>query len=886
MFKNIYNFNKMFIVLDLETTWLSPRDDTIIELAFVKIRREDFSIVDRFHCFVNPEREIPVLISQITNIFQSDVENAKKFHEIRDDVQDFIEWFPLIGHNISFDIRFLESHWIDTSKNPYIDTFFLANILCFKEKSLNLWYLCEVFWIEHQSAHRAIDDTIATAQLFWVLVLLLQKIYKSHPQLIWYYLTACQDTGIHILRDEYISKPATVVSLDDIIDHYEKKLRVSNIRDKKDKNWNKNPVDIHNFLSDIPWFEMRNSQKIMLDKVDKNLTQWWKILIEAPTWIWKTFAYLLPALKHALSFQEAVHISTSTKALQDQIYYKDLEFLSRHFPSSFRYTKLKWKRNYLWISSFLEFLHSWNITSPSQVSFVLKIFLWSFETEFWELDEIQFYGEEFWYLGDIHAGNSFIFDEANPYKEIEFALKARKRAKNSDIIVTNNHILFQDIISEWSLLWWVKNLILDEAHSLEDIVTQSLRKIISFEKTQKILDKIEKKIIKYKLQLDKFLIYKQSILFDSSEIFSLVEWEIFSHFKLDTKYKNLLIDEEFYKKYPEISSLTERISQNFESLRQDIWSLWDKNALHFSSEIQEIINMRQVLWQIFLDPSFEKNIYYMSHDDTYGTQIHTTLMRPWEFLQSHLWSKVESVVLTSATLQMEDSFWYIDTTLYTHDFEKIVLPSDFDYSTQALLCIPQDLWSVKNNMWKLIDFLGKFFHIVSWRTLVLFTAFFSIREVYSSLKMELEQEKIYLLAQWISWSKHKQIEFFKANPDNSIMLWTDTFWEGIDIPGEDLQYLIIHKIPFAVPSDPIFMARSKLYTDSFSEYAIPKSILKLKQWFWRLIRTRKDTGIVVFLDDRIYTTEWWKRFLWSFPKDIKIRYTSSDKLLDLLSQNK
>jgi Rad3-related DNA helicase len=189
-------------------------------------------------------------------------------------------------------------------------------------------------------------------------------------------------------------------------------------------------------------------------------------------------------------------------------------------------------------------------------------------------------------------------------------------------------------------------------------------------------------------------------------------------------------------------------------------------------------------------------------------------------------------------------------------------------------------------MQKLTEFLWKFFHIVSGRTLVLFTAFFSIREVYSSLKIELERDKIHLLAQWISGSKHKQIEFFKANPSNSIMLWTDTFWEGIDIPGQDLQYLIIHKIPFAVPSDPIFMARSKLYKDSFAEYAIPKSILKLKQWFWRLIRTKKDTGIVVFLDDRIYTTKWWERFLSSFPSDIKIRYTTSDKLLDLLSQNK
>jgi len=875
----------MFVVLDLETTGLSARDDAIIEIALIKIERESFQEVDRFHCFVNPWRAIPQLISQITNIFDTDVQDAKRFDQIADNVQDFIEWLPLIGHNIPFDVRFLESHGIDTSKNPYIDTFFLANILCSEEKSLNLWYLCEVFSINLESAHRAIDDTIATAKLFKALIWKLQSEFLNNTQIFWYYFTACQDIGIKILRDEYLVKPKKIETFDEILAWFENSLKKKN-NVKADKTHSEGSVNIDWFLDNLPGFELRNSQRVMLDKVDNNMSKWWKLLIEAPTWIWKTFAYLLPAIKHAIAFKEPVHISTSTKALQDQIYYKDLYFLSEHFPEHFSYTKLKWKRNYMWVSSFLEFLHSNTISSTKQVSFVLKIFLWSIESEFWELDELQFYWEEFWYLSDINAGNNFVFDDANPYKEIEFALKARKRAKNSDIIITNNHILFQDIVSEGSLLWWVKNLVLDEAHSLEDIVTQSLKKTISFDTLQKLLEKIEKKCLKYSIKLDKWALYKQSILFDCAELFSIFEWEIFSNFKLDTKYKNLLMSDDFFLKFPEIILLSQKISENLESLRQDIVSQGDKKAVHFSSEIQELLFFRQFISEVLLERDFDTNIYYMSHDDNYGTQLHTTLLRPWEFLKTHLWNSVESVVLTSATLQMEESFDYIDITLQTHDFEKVVLPSDFDYSKQALLCIPQDLWSVKNNMQKLTEFLGKFFHIVSWRTLVLFTAFFSIKEVYSQLKIELEKEKINLLAQWISGSKHKQIEFFKANPSNSIMLWTDTFWEWIDIPGEDLQYLIIHKIPFAVPSDPIFMARSKLYEDSFAQYAIPKSILKLKQWFWRLIRTRKDSGIVVFLDDRIYTTKWGERFLWSFPSDIKIRYTNSDSLLDLLSQNK
>lgn len=872
----------MFIVLDLETTGLSAKDDTIIECAFVKIDRNTFEEIDRFSSFVNPWVEIPGLISQITNIFESDIEGAPKFWDIQDDIQDFIEWLPLIGHNIPFDIRFLEAHGIDTSKNPYIDTFFLANFLCFEEKSLNLWYLCDVFGIQLENAHRAIDDTLATVKVFQCLIWKLQKLPKDMWVLAYEYFSVCRDVGVHILRDEYLDKPKKPLWEGGVADIYIKNIK-KHIADTWDMQSSEDSINIEGFLSTIPDFELRESQKIMLDKVDTTLSKWGKSLIEAPTWIGKTFAYLLPAIKHSLAFHEPVHISTSTKALQDQIYYKDLKFISDNFPQDFTFTKLKGKRNYLWISSFLEFLESWENTHSGAISFVLKVFFWSMRSELWELDELNFYGEEYGFVSDIHAGNSFIFDEGNIYKDQEFALRARKRAKSSNIIITNNHILFQDIVSDGSLLGGVKNLILDEAHSLEDIVTQSLKKTISFESLQRLFLKIERKILKYKLRWDHIGMKKQQLLFDTAELFSILEGKIFSEFKLNARYKTTLLRAEFFESETNSALLAKKISDLLESLRQDIASLWEKESLKFSAEIQELLSVRQILLQVFLETDLNKNIYYISHDDNRWTQLHSTVLRPWDFLKKHLWNELESVVLTSATLQMEDNFSYINEVLNLHDFESMILPSDFDYSKQALLFIPQDLGNIKNNLPELIVFFQKFFSLVWGRTLVLFTAFFAIREVYTHLKIELERQNMNLLAQSISGSKYKQIDFFKKHPENSILLWTDTFWEGIDIPWKDLQYLIIHKIPFAVPSDPIFKARSKLFKDSFSQYAVPKSILKLKQWFGRLIRTKKDTWIVVFLDDRIYTTKWGESFLHSFPDDIKVRYGTSDKLLEILA---
>ncbi|NDK10068.1 DEAD/DEAH box helicase [Candidatus Gracilibacteria bacterium] len=875
----------MFIVLDLETTGLLAKEDEIIEIACVKIDRKTFLEVDRFSSFVKSKKEIPEFISQITNIFSEDISNAPEFKDIIDDVQNFIEGYPIIGHNIQFDIGFLESHGVNVSKNPSIDTFFLANFLCSDEKSLNLGYLCEVLGIELQNAHRALDDTLATAELFRKLIAKLQSSSYEYGEYLYYFLDQCGESGIKILKDLYLQKPEFVLSSEEFVEKYIKDLS-NNIHDIQDISMSKVNENLSDFLEKIPNFELRDSQKSMLDTVDKTLSNGKKSLIEAPTGIGKTFAYLLPALQYSLNFGEQVHVSTSTKALQDQIFYKDLAFLKTHFPHEFSYTKLKGKRNYLGVSSLLEFIDQQGILSSSHCSFLLKIVLWSIKSEFGELDELDFYGEEFSHISEIHAGNGFILSDSNPFKLQEFAHRARLRAKSANIIITNNHILFQDIASEGSLLGGVQNLIIDEAHVLEDVVTSSLKKTVNFQLIQKSFQKIEKKIQKYKisdLEIDEV---KQKILYESAELFSFFEGEIFSKFSSGAQYKMLLLKQDFFDAHKDLSELAKKIIYSIQGLIKEIKSLDESISQKLSQEMQELLNIKDIFQTFFENRDMSEFIYYMSYDDTRGLQLHTTVLKPGNFLEEKLWSSLKSVILTSATLQLSEDFSYIQGVLSLDDFDTFVLPSDFDYHKQALVYIPQDLGSIKNNLPEIIDFLADFFRVVKGRTLMLCTAFFVIREIYTKYKIILERENINLLAQSISGSKYKQIDFFKKNPENSILLGTDTFWEGIDIPGDDLKYLLIHKIPFSVPSDPIFQARSQLYKDSFSEYAIPKSILKLKQGFGRLIRTKSDTGIIVFLDDRIYSTKWGEKYYQAFPKDIKIRYGSSQKLIDLLDKSK
>jgi Rad3-related DNA helicase len=222
-------------------------------------------------------------------------------------------------------------------------------------------------------------------------------------------------------------------------------------------------------------------------------------------------------------------------------------------------------------------------------------------------------------------------------------------------------------------------------------------------------------------------------------------------------------------------------------------------------------------------------------------------------------------------------------SLDTFDFYEI--ETEFDYEKQALLFVPDDLWNIKTNFPSLLRFITDFMKVVKGRTMVLFTSFDSIRQLVSQTSKELDESNIKLYAQSISWGKQKMIDFYIQNSESSLLVGTNTLWEWVDIAGEDLRYLIIHKIPFMVPSDPVFQARSMLFKDPFQDYAIPKSIIKLKQWFGRLIRTKNDSGIVIFLDDRIFSSKWWEAIYSAFPPDIKKKQGSSSSFLSILKDS-
>lgn len=878
----------MIVALDLETTWLELENDAIIEVALVKFDEKTWEVLDTFSSFVNPLFPIPDISKSITWITDEDVEKAPCIEDLIDKIEDFIWDSPILWHNVKFDYDFLTYAWCKIEKNIVLDTFNLANFLMFEEKTLSLEVISKKLWITQSNAHRALDDTLATKDLFINLISQIKKLPNYKKDIIGYFFWNYRDKWLDFLLDlTQISK----TDFDEFVWIINKKIKnykpfeLFEDSDAFDDEKDYSAFNIEKFLWSDKNFEKRENQTNMWNIVWKTLKNAEKTMIEAPTWVWKTFAYLLPSIKYSIKNNERVFISTNTKALQDQIFYKDLAFFADKLWLDFSYCKLKWKSNYVWVTSFLDFASWANIDDLYWVFFSLKVSFWLLETQFWELDELNYYPFEYQYKKHITADNYITLSDENELKKKEFVYKARQNAMNSNIVIINHSLLVQNSKSWWAIFWEIKNLVLDEAHNLENTLTDALKTQVDSVFLSWILDEIEKILHKEKVSIWNFSSFREDITLNFSWVCNISYDFLSANYDWinQRNYTNWLIDSKFYDFVWEwFSWVVWDFALSISKLVEVLNTLDDEIFLKVSwviEKLEEILSIASVLKDSSED---NDNIKLISYSDRFWVSLWYTKLNIWTYLSNNIWSKLDSVVLTSATLKVYDSFDYISLVLGLEDFNFESFDSDFDYEKQALVFVPNNLWSIKNNSESIKIFFKDFFNIVSWKTLALFTSFASIKELYLDLKPELKTKDINLFAQSIWWWKHKLLELFKENSKNSVLFWTDTFWEWIDIPWDDLEFLIVHKFPFDVPVDPIFIARSKLYKRSFNEYAIPKAIIKLKQWFWRLIRTKNDKWIVILLDDRIYSSNWWEAFYGAFPKGVKVKTWPYENFLSSL----
>lgn len=854
----------MYISLDIETTGLSPERDDIIEIGAVKFDHE--KIHDRFQTFIHYDEEIPELVTHITGITNKDLEGAPALHDIADKLYEFIGDLPIIGHNINFDIDFLKEKGFIIS-NPLLDTLPLTSIIKPGLPTYSLDMLTDEFNIKHKDKHRAQDDAIATADLFNLLIDEIEKIDKT---------TLAQIKEIVSKSNWGLKDIFLAVNSDVNLDKYNGN---GEFEESGNLNWDKNEIlELYEENGAISDYEKREPQIQMTEKIFDAFTENKNLLIEAGTGTGKSLAYLLPSIYKSLSEDTKVVIATHTKNLQDQLFNKDIPIAHKLIKENFKVSVLKGRNNYLSGERLNQFMQK-SFFYDAEVTMLIKVLIWKNKTETGDKEELSLQGREYFNWLDICCDGIKCPHNNAKFANKCFLNKAREKASKSDVIITNHSLLLNDTIGPTQILPEYSYLIVDEAHHLENEATNALTITLVNEsitgpvKNLKDLLKREPELVGELEELEN----KADIFFGFLGIF----YEKF--IKYASFVQQLTLVEHMYEsiEWERVSDAAQTTAlkgeQVFKELHAFSESIDDEEfAAYLQYEMEGIAETMRKLSFVILEKGvsdFGKSISWVftKMDGALGIKCAPIQVR--EHLRGTLLHDKKSIILTSATLSVDHKFDYIKYQLgLDDDFEGIILPSYFKYEDQVQVVIYKHLKAPATPGYfnDTCEIIKREAIENGGRMLVLFTSKKAIEATFLKLAPELKNKGISILAQNMSGGRNKIIELFKRNPEHSIIFGTNSFWEGVDIKGEALNTVIIQKLPFDPPNDPIHSARSELFDQPFFEYQVPRAILRFKQGFGRLIRSAQDKGRVIVLDSRVLSKNYGEMFINSLPEGVKV----------------
>ena len=649
-------------------------------------------------------------------------------------------------------------------------------------------------------------------------------------------------------------------------------------------------------LQKLPRFEIRTGQKEMALLIYNAYKSQEIVCVEAGTGTGKSLAYLLSAIYWAIQHKKRTVISTHTIALQEQLIGKDIPFLLKALQVDLKVSLAKGMNNYLCLKK-LKILEDQILFFPEQEIRLLQASLKT--TEEGTCSEMPFkISQSVW--DKVSAERDSCDHIRCPhYKECYF-FKARRRVLDSQLIIVNHHLLLADYKSR---LQQVKDsplppyeyLIIDEAHHLEPIALQSsaqrlekryLLYLLSrlFSETQpenalcRLIGKDLLGLNRYSLELQKKI---EVDILGQKKVCSLLIEQIFTHdcfSKIDAKYRitDAFKQTPIWKEeiLPSLSMLAKELmglAVIIQGLKQEL-DQYSEEKLHthalelhsLKSRLEE--ESKKISVFCINEPSI-KRVQWLEKTSQNLSYIDTNLDIAL-FLGKQFFTPLHAAVLFSATLATQNSFSFIKRTLGLDQIDKVVhekiYPSPFSFDTQALFLVPKDI-PLPSDPYFLLDIaqtIGEIIVISQGSVFVLFTSFEMLHDCFQRLQSS------YPILKQGDLPRHMLLEKFKQTP-GQVLLATDSFWEGVDVPGDALRCVIIVKLPFAVPSDPLheayIEAMKKKKKNPFLEYTVPQAIIQFKQGFGRLLRSQQDKGCILCLDHRLLSKAYGKLFLNSLP---------------------
>ena len=926
----------MFV--DLETTGLDEKADEIIE--FAAVRAVAGEVTEEFSQLANPGRPLPLAITKLTGIRDADLRRAKPSHTVLADFLRFVGDGVVVAHNAAFEHKFLHAKSGGTFQNTMLDTLELARILHPTLSHHDLGTLVDELELEVGERHRALGDARVLVGL-WAK---LQERLDALPFEVVAALSAiAMQTNWPGRRVLFDAEAKRLTSAFDVgVPNYLKLLRnhgelidrAREGRKKKDPGDRPPPkrLDVDGlkalfalgglFQDKIAGYELRPQQARMVELVAQAFNEGQHLLVEAGTGVGKSMAYLVPAIHWAKQNGDKIVISTNTKNLQEQLFFKDLPLLARTLGVEFTVALIKGRANYLCVRKLLYLLEEAEreLTDEEHVA-LLPVLVWAAETEVGDVAEntgfLAFREPDLW--AKLCASSEECPGPGCKHGRRCFLKRARALSLLSDVVVANHAVVFSEIGLDSVVLPDYAHLVFDEAHNLEEVATAYLGCEVDHWGAMRVLRRLLRRerrgaergllpSLRYRLKKG-----RETGLTDSEKSLDELILAIYPHadavetrltafleavadvfdasgssgesVRYDAKHRDP-------QRWAFVESEKKALVSVVGKLRQELERVAERleapDLRDFPYRTESTYDLRGV--SVSLE-ELERNLEFLvaGSDESYVYWIerfgrrrtrHRVAAAPIRIgpkIKEVLYDCKETMIFTSATLSVAGKFGFLKDRIGLDQIEpgRLVeedVGSPFDYDRQMLVCVPSFIGEPDRDGGRFGEEVTKLlidiFHASGGRGLALFTAYSMLNEAYPRLKAAMEAEKVLVLGQGIDGERRAITRTFRRET-SSVLLGTDSFWEGVDVPGEALSCLVVVKLPFAVHTAPVVQARCEEVEsrglNAFIHYSLPSAVIRFKQGVGRLIRSKSDYGVVVVLDKRVLTRRYGGQFLRSLP---------------------
>ncbi|MCL2024685.1 MAG: exonuclease domain-containing protein [Coriobacteriia bacterium] len=905
-----FGFEPQVCILDVETTGLSSERDAIIEIAIARMEGPD--IIDRFTTLVNPERPLHKRITEITTITDADLVDAPTIENVAPQIRDFIKDTPLVAHNAAFDRGFVEAACGELP-GPWIDTVELARIawphlLAHRLDALVAEYLPDFV----DNLHRASADVEALA-LLWRMMLAEISTYPldvlsamatvaeptKWPAAMWLQLISTYQNGL-----AGVDKPSAF-NLRTVRARCVKEDKQHDFEDAYEHPTLTFPeftTVASSFSPDelvgkmYPKSEARQEQADMAVEVNDAFTASYHLAIEAGTGVGKSLAYLVPAALAAQQNNITVGIATKTNALSDQLIHRELPLLNEALGGSLRYTALKGYEHYICLRRLDAQLGDKSMVSslaPYEICFALA---WVARNTWGDLSMLNFYWRVDAHRELVARPLDCAKQKCRFYPNFCYLHGARIRARSSHIVVTNHALVCRDAASQATLLPPVRYLVLDEAHGIESEARRQLSAGIDSRELATQIRNYRREHAGLIAQLKRAAtgLPKDSTADSPAiDLIAAFETEVADAETLLPELINATAalaasdrpgfssSEIFIAEPARANAPWQRVEEAASRLLktitaaavrgQSVVAAFEESNTELPAAVGDFIRSLMI-WQEFavgieeiLAPSEANRFRYASvmHPRDPARPIHVQLtvahIEVGSLIAENLLESTNSTIFTSATLAAGNDFAPFLHATGLEKFEDvepmqmktIQLASSFDLDEQMRIFIARDMPEPRDPAYH--EALERFLYDIHVATkggvLTLFTSRVDLTKLHTNLRGPLAEQDIPLLAQRDRVGQKRIRDRFVGECNTSLMA-TKTFWEGFDAVGDTLRCVVIPRLPFKPPTDPLSLARKTIDAQWWEHYMIPDMLIELKQATGRLIRSRSDRGFVVIADSR------------------------------------